>query len=145
MSNEQAELAPPRCPQCLYDLMYFRAGQHCPECGSLINAPHRSQQSAILVHTARIIAWSSIGFALLSAIVLFTPIWVFVFLPVLIAMSAACTLAFFARARLNRDHCYDQRARDELRLAFWVFPLSLGFVLLFIGADLLISYTQSFN
>ncbi len=122
--------------------MGFRVGDQCPECGTVISSARRSNHSAHLILAARITAIIGVSLTLMSLLCIITPIW-FITIPVLFCILLTSFLfAFFARMSLIDEQCYDDRAQDELRLAFWSLPVYFIIVSLFLFADLLIAITN---
>lgn len=78
----------------------------------------------------------------MSLLCIITPIW-FMTIPVLFCILLTSFLfAFYARMSLIDEQCYDDRAQDELRLAFWSLPVFFIIVSLFLFADVLIAITN---
>lgn len=145
MTQEQGKLAPPRCPHCLYDLIGLRVGQNCPECGEVIRTPRKSTISKILVRASLILTYIGLGFVFLTTICIasgFSPFLV----PISVLMlGTGFVMAIFARSRLRREHCYDKRVRDQIGVCFISFFFVIGLLILFLGADWLIEFTNSLN
>lgn len=120
--------------------MGFRVGQHCPECGTVINAPLRSVQAQRLILATKISVWFGIPLCILAAFLIPTGFWILILPLGFLSLSAGLIFAILARYQLLRDQSYDERARDELRIGFISWFILVAIIALFIGADLFLAF-----
>lgn len=132
-----------RCPICRYDLTGFLVGQRCPECGAVIRSPGRSPRAATLLALARIFAWCGVACYALNLLCVASPLLLLALPSAIALLITGHTLAWAARSELRTCQAYDERARDALRVPFYALPIGLSIVLLFVGVEILLAFTQS--